>query len=110
MKTQHKYLEKEQPLNGYDYQEKLTQVLNGYMFNEKITNPKNYRYAHSFIIAEGYRANKGEKDYRKIFYGGENDINKKLGDVVEIRKMIDERLMPLKNVFKQILLGKLDKK
>lgn len=113
MNTQHKYL-KTEPLvknfDGYDYQSNTQQVLGRYAIDEITTSGKEYRYAQGYMIAEEYNRNKGEENYKKLFYTGELDVNEELGDVEKIREGIDEKLKPQKKMFAQILSGSLGEK
>ena len=111
--TQHKYLKDKSLIknyDGYDYQTNLWQALSRRMVGEMTDKNQEHRYAQGLMIAEQYSRNKGEKNYKKLFYTGELDVENELGDVVKIREGIDEKLKPQKKMFTQILTGRLDKK
>lgn len=113
MSIQHEYLKNNsstKSFDGYDYQSNLQQTVGRYALSKKGgVSEKEYRYAQGLMIAEQYSRNKGEENYKKLFYTGEFDVEEELGDVVKIREEIDEKLGPQKKMFAQILSGRLDK-
>ena len=86
--------------NGYDYYANLEQVIGGIDLN----NP----HISGYIIAEAYETIKGKEAYKKLFYTGELDINKELGDIEKIKQKIIKHLTLQKEAFKQITQDKLD--
>ncbi|MCK4525419.1 MAG: hypothetical protein KAU07_03205 [Candidatus Andersenbacteria bacterium] len=112
MNTQHKYLKDNSTINnnfdGYDYQANLQQIYGRHAVNEKTSKNQEHRYAQGYIIADGYDRSEGREKYKKLFYIGELNFNEELGNVVEIRKKIDEKLENEKAVNGKIISGGLN--
>lgn len=112
MNNQHKYLEDNSTtsnnFDGYDYQANLKQIVSRCAINEKTPKDQEHRYTQGYIITEGYNRREGRDKYKKLFYTGELEFDKELGDVVEIRKKIDKKLESEKVINSKIIKGDLD--
>ena len=88
--------------DGYDYYTNLEQVVGG-------ASPDKYPYhIPGYIIAEAYEKMRGKEPYKKLFYTGELDIEKELGDIGEIEQEIVKSLKSQEETFIQIMRGRLN--